>query len=71
MHDTISNLHKIRQRTLVMGDDCDPICSMTATRALVDGLPKSRAEIFADASHFFLIEQPETFNRLLTEWLAS
>ena len=70
-HDTISSLHKIRQRTLVMGGDCDPICSMTATRALVDGLPNSRAEIFADASHFFLMEQPEKFNRLLTEWLAS
>lgn len=70
-HDTISSLHKIRQRTLVMGGDCDPICSMTATRALLDGLPNSRAEIFADASHFFLMEQPEKFNRLLTEWLAS
>lgn len=71
LHDTISNLHKIRQRTLVMGGDCDPICSMTATRALVDGLPNGHVEIFADASHFFLMEQPEKFNRLLTEWLAS
>ena len=69
-HDTLSDLHRIRQRTLVMGGDSDPICSLTATRALIEGLPSVRGEIFADASHFFLMEQPEKFNGLLTDWLA-
>lgn len=69
-HDTMSDLHRIRQRSLVMGGDSDPICSMTATRALIEGLPNGRGEIFAGASHFFLMEQPEKFNGLLAEWLA-
>ena len=42
---------------------------MTATRALVDGLPQASLEVFEGASHFFLIEQPERFNRLLVDWL--
>ncbi len=69
-HDTLPDLGSIRQRTLVMGGDSDPICSLTATRALAAGLPNVRTEIFAAASHFFLIEQPDKFNRLLLEWLA-
>jgi len=70
-HDTLPDLGRIRQRALVMGGDSDPICSLMATRALAAGLPDARSEIFAGASHFFLIEQPEKFNRLLLEWLEA
>lgn len=69
LHDTLADLHRIQQPTLVMGGDSDPICSLTATRALGDGLPNARTEIFAQASHFFLMEQPEKFMGLLTQWL--
>lgn len=69
-HDTLPDLHRIGQRTLVMAGDSDPICSMTATRALLEGLPNARGEIFAAASHFFLMEQLEKFNALLADWLA-
>lgn len=68
-HDTVAALPRIRQRTLVMAGDCDPICSMTATRLLTGGLPNARSEIFEGASHFFLMEQPARFNRLLRDWL--
>jgi len=68
-HDTLPDLGRIRQPALVMGGDCDPICSLTATRALSEGLPRASTEIFASASHFFLIEQPTAFNRLLLDWL--
>jgi 3-oxoadipate enol-lactonase len=70
-HDTSADLHRIRQPTLVMGGDSDPICSLTATRVLSEGLPHVRAEIFSQASHFFLMEQPEKFIQLLTQWLAA
>ena len=70
-HDTLADLHRIAQPTLVMGGDADPICSMTATRALHAGLPNARLEIFEGASHFFLMEQPEKFNRLLLGWLRA
>lgn len=68
-HDTLPDLGRIGQRTLVMGGDSDPICSLTATKWLASGLPDARSEIFAGASHFFLIEQPQKFNRLLMDWL--
>jgi len=69
--DTVSQLGRIRQPAMVMAGYSDPICSLTATRALSQGLAGATTEIFADASHFFLIEQPERFNRLLVEWLAA
>jgi 3-oxoadipate enol-lactonase len=68
-HDTLADLPRILQPTLVMGGDADPICSMTATRALAQGLPKAQLEVFAGASHFFLMEQPARFNPLLLAWL--
>jgi 3-oxoadipate enol-lactonase len=69
-HDTLPDLGRITQPVLVMGGDSDPICSLTATAMLSDGLPNVRTEIFKDASHFFLMEQPEKFMRLLGGWLA-
>ena len=70
-HDSVADLGRIQARTLVMGGDSDPICSLTATRQLAGGIPQARTEIFAGASHFFLMEQPEKFNRLLLEWLGT
>jgi len=68
-HDTSGELARITQPALVMAGDADPICSPTATRILAEGLPNARTEMFARASHFFLMEQPERFNRLLLDWL--
>lgn len=70
-HDTVDRLHAIRQPCLVMAGANDPICSLTATALLSDGLPDVRTEIFADASHFFLMEQPQKFMALLTGWLQA
>ena len=70
-HDTSADLNRIYQPTLVMAGDSDPICSLTATRVLSEGLPNVRTEIFSQASHFFLMEQPEKFMQLLTQWLAA
>lgn len=68
-HDSTGELARITQPTLVMAGDADPICSPTATRMLSEGLPGARTEIFEGASHFFLMEQPERFNRVLLAWL--
>ena len=70
-HNTVSRLHEIKQPCLVMGGASDPICSLTATALLSDGLPDVRTEIFDDASHFFLMEQPQKFMALLCGWLQS
>lgn len=69
LHDTLPDLGRITQPTLVMGGDSDPICSLTATAMLTAGLPNVRTEIFSHASHFFLMEQPEKFMDLLSGWL--
>lgn len=69
-HDTLPDLPRIRQPVLIMAGDSDPICSLTATAMLSDGLPDARTEIFKDASHFFLMEQPDRFMQLLDAWLA-
>lgn len=71
MHNTIGELHRIQQPTLIMGGDTDPICSLTATRALGAGLPNARTEIFSHSSHFFLMEQADKFIQLLTQWLEA
>ena len=71
VHDTLADLRRIKQDVLVMGGDADPICSPTATRWLSEGLPNATLEMFSEASHFFLMEQPEKFNRLLLDWLGS
>lgn len=68
-HDTVADLHRIHHPVLVMAGDSDPICSLTATRMLSEGLPNGATEIFKGASHFFLIEQPQKFNELLATWL--
>jgi 3-oxoadipate enol-lactonase len=70
-HDTLGQLARIRQPTMVMGGDADPICSMSATRALAQGIPDARLEVFEGASHFFLMEQPARFNQLLLDWLLA
>jgi 3-oxoadipate enol-lactonase len=69
LHDTLPDLARITQPTLVMGGDSDPICSLSATAMLSSGLPNARTEIFTGASHFFLMEQPEKFIGLLGDWL--
>ena len=68
-HDTLGDLPRIQQPVLVMGGANDPICSLTATGWLKSGLPNARTELFDNASHFFLMEQPQRFMQLLEQWL--
>lgn len=69
MHDTVNDLGRITQPTLIMAGDSDPICSLTATNMLSAGLANARTEIFSNAGHFFLMEHPEKFMSLLSGWL--
>jgi len=69
-HDTVPELARIHQPVLIMAGANDPICSLTATGWLGAGLPNARTEIFDNASHFFLMEQPGRFQQLLSVWLG-
>ena len=68
-HDTVDQLAFIKQPTLIMAGKNDPICSLTATEIMSKGIAGSETILFDNASHFFLMEQPEKFNRSLKEWL--
>lgn len=70
-HDTSDKLHMIKQPTLIMAGQSDPICSLTATHVLSQGIPNSKTIIFDNASHFFLMEQADKFNKNLSDWLLA
>ena len=67
--DTSGQLDLITQPTLIMAGRNDPICSLAATDILTKGIPNSKTILFDNASHFFLMEQPDKFNLALAEWL--
>lgn len=69
-HDTLGRLAEIRCPTLVMAGGHDPVCSMTATRWMLERLPHADAVIFEQSSHFFMLEEPERFQAVLDDWLA-
>ena len=70
-HDTSSQLALIKQPTLIMAGKNDPICSLTATDILSQGIVDSETILFDNSSHFFLMEQPDKFNQSLKGWLNS
>lgn len=68
-HDTSGQLDQITQPTLIMAGTSDPICSLTATNILRNGIKGSETILFDNASHFFLMEQADKFNQSLLAWL--
>ena len=70
-HDTSDKLGLIKQPTLIMAGQSDPICSLMATRVLSEGIPNSKTIIFENTSHFFLMEQADKFNQNLSDWLLA
>jgi pimeloyl-ACP methyl ester carboxylesterase len=68
-HDTLDRLESIAAPTLVLSGGRDPICSPTCTQWMVDRLPNVEAVEFEGSSHFFLIEEPDRFSAVLTDWL--
>lgn len=69
-HDTLDRLGEIDTPVLVLAGGRDPICSLTCTQWMIDGLPNVESVIFEDSSHFFLIEEPTRFAETLEGWLA-
>lgn len=69
-HDLLDRLQHIACPTLILAGGRDPICSLTATRWMSERIPGARTEIFEQGSHFFLLEEPERFQRTLSGFLA-
>jgi 3-oxoadipate enol-lactonase len=69
-HDTLAQLERIGCPTLVMSGGKDPICPPICARWMVERIPGAKHEVFADSSHFFLMEEPQRFMRVMDRWLA-
>ncbi|MGE5128975.1 MAG: alpha/beta fold hydrolase [Sphingomonadaceae bacterium] len=69
-HDTLERLAEIRCPALILAGGRDPICSPTATRWMSERLRGAETVMFENSSHFFLMEEPERFMRVMDDWLA-
>lgn len=62
-------LHGLRQPTLIMNGDDDPIVPVVNGRILAKLIPNSRLEIIRRGGHLFLLEEPEYSARLISQFL--
>ncbi len=67
--DVTADLPSVRIPTLVVCGAADPMTPPSENRRLAALIPGARYEEIPDARHFANVEQPETFNRILAEWL--
>lgn len=65
-----SELHRIQMPTLIIVGKDDIITPPEESRVLANGIAGSSLEIIPQAGHFPMLEQPETFNRLLKNFLS-
>ena len=64
-------LGEIATPTLILRGDLDLPDITVSTDRLVAGIPTSTFHIISDAAHLPPLEQPESFNRHLREWLRT
>ena len=63
-------LHRLRQPTLVMAGDDDPIVPLLNGRILVRRIPDARLHVVDGGGHLFLLERPAEMAALVTGFLA-
>lgn len=69
--DVCGRLGAVRAPTLVVVGADDPGTPPAASAAIAAGIPGARLEVIPAASHQLVIEQAETFERLLVEFCAA
>jgi poly(3-hydroxyalkanoate) depolymerase len=63
-------LHRLRQPTLVLAGDDDPIVPLLNGRILAHRIPGARLHIVPGGGHLFLLEQPADMAALVTRFLT-
>jgi pimeloyl-ACP methyl ester carboxylesterase len=63
-------LHTLRQPTLVLAGDDDPIVPLPNGRILAHRIPDARLHIVHGGGHLFLLEQPAEMAALVARFLA-
>ena len=69
--DSHGDLAKVAVPTLVMCGREDPVTPVADHRAIAARVPGSRLEFIENCGHLSTIEQPDTVNRVLADWLDS
>ena len=67
--DSHDDLARVRVPTLVMCGRDDPVTSVRDHEAMAAKIPGARLEIIENCGHLATIEQPESVNRVLIDWL--
>ena len=63
-------LHRLRQPTLVLAGDDDPIVPLLNGRILVRRIPDARLHVVDGGGHLLLLERPAEMAALVTGFLA-
>ena len=63
-------LHRLRQPTLVLAGDDDPIVPLVNGRILAHRIPNARLHVVDGGGHLFLLERPAEMAALVTGFLA-
>ena len=64
-------LHTLRQPTLVLAGDDDPIVPLVNGRVLARRIPDARLHVLRGAGHLFLLEQPAALAEEVAAFLAA
>jgi pimeloyl-ACP methyl ester carboxylesterase len=67
--DSHDDLARVRVPTLVMCGRDDPVTPVRDHEAMAATIPGARLEIIENCGHLSTIEQPESVNRVLIDWL--
>jgi predicted alpha/beta-fold hydrolase len=62
-------LHRLRQPTLVLAGDDDPIVPMVNGRLLAWRIPQARLHVVRGGGHLFLLERPADVAALVADFL--
>jgi poly(3-hydroxyalkanoate) depolymerase len=63
-------LHQLRQRTLVLHGDDDPLVPLANARWMSQRLPNSRLHVLEGAGHLFLVDEPGRIVGTIEDFLA-
>lgn len=67
--DVLPLLPRITQRTLLIWGRLDPLTPLAHAWVMADRIPGARLVVIPDAAHNPMADRPETFNRLLVDFL--
>lgn len=63
-------LHRLRQPTLVLAGDDDPIVPLVNGRILACLIPDARLQVIAGGGHLFVLEDPAAVAARVNEFLS-